>query len=124
MKKIVLSRLAHTWLIDIDGTLFKHNSHKSGADELLPGVKEFWNSIPKDDIIVLLTARGEFDQVNTEEALSIHGLRFDHILFSLPTGERILINDTKPSGLTTSVALNISRDEGLSNLHIEIDNNL
>jgi hypothetical protein len=38
--------LGHTWFIDLDGTILKHNGYLTNNDELLPGVKEFWNSIP------------------------------------------------------------------------------
>jgi hypothetical protein len=53
--------------------------------------------------------------------LAMHGLRHDYVLFGLPTGERILINDEKPSGLMTAIALNVSRDEGLGDVLVRID---
>lgn len=118
MTEIPLSRLSHTWLIDIDGTIVKHNGHLAGCDEVLPGVHDFWAKIPKDDMIVLLTARTEEHQSNTLELLQKHGLRFDRVLFSLPAGERILINDIKPQGLKTAVAINLPRDSGLLNVTI------
>ena len=35
-KEIVLSSLGHTWILDLDGTLVKHNGYKiDGADSLL-----------------------------------------------------------------------------------------
>ncbi len=121
MTKIVLSCLAHTWLIDVDGTLVKHNGHKQGGDELLPGVQEFWSQIPPEDLIVLLSARSETEQAPTLEILRKHGLRFDRVLFGLPTGERIVINDRKPQGLATAIAVNLPRDVGMTNLVTKID---
>ena len=56
---IRLSTLAHTWLIDLDGTVLAHNGHLGGQDDLLPGVKEFWQQIPAADTVVLLSARQE-----------------------------------------------------------------
>ena len=44
--KVVLSSLPKTWLIDIDGTIVKHNGHLNGEDELLSGVLEFFVKIP------------------------------------------------------------------------------
>lgn len=41
MTRLSLSSLPHTWLIDIDGTLLKHNGYKEGGDELLEGVLDF-----------------------------------------------------------------------------------
>jgi len=39
-------------------------------------------------------------------------------------GERILINDDKPSGLRCAYAVSPKRDEGLENLEIVVDENL
>jgi len=108
------SNLNHTWFIDIDGTVFKHNGYKDYKDELLPRVKEFWDSIPKDDIIVMVTGRPEEYRDFTEKNLKSFRLRYDHILFGLAIGERILINDVKPEGLKTAIAWNVNRDEGFS----------
>lgn len=39
---IVLSPLPKTWILDLDGTLVKHNGYKlDGHDTLLPGAREF-----------------------------------------------------------------------------------
>ncbi len=35
---------------------------------------------------------------------------YDEILFNMPMGERIVVNDRKPSGLNMAVALNLDRD--------------
>ncbi|PAF43648.1 KpsF/GutQ family sugar-phosphate isomerase, partial [Helicobacter sp. 11S02629-2] len=40
-------------------------------------------------------------------------IRYDYLLHSLPVGERILVNDTKPSGLKCAYALNVKRDARL-----------
>jgi len=111
---IELSTLPKTWLIDIDGTLFRHNGHLSGKDDLLPGALEFIRSIALSDHIVLLTARGPEHEELTHQSLQSAGIRYDKILFGLPSGERILINDTKPSGLQTAHAVNLERDAGLA----------
>ena len=52
-----------------------------------------------------------------------HGLRFDKMIFDAPMGERVLINDDKPSGLKMAYALDKKRDEPLHTL-IEIDKEL
>jgi hypothetical protein len=108
-----LSPLPKTWLVDIDGTLFRHNGHLSGPDELLPGAAAFMGAIPPADRVVLLTARSSAHEAATRQALLAAGIRFDHILFDLPSGERVLINDAKPSGLQTAHAVNLVRDAGL-----------
>jgi len=119
-----LSGLPHTWLIDLDGTVLKHNGQRQGGDELLPGVPAFWAAIPKSDFIILLTARGEAERSATLGFLEAAGLRFDQAIFGLPFGERILINDAKPTGLTTALAISVVRDEGLADCRWVIDPHL
>ena len=42
--------------------------------------------------------------------LEENAVRYDMILFNMPMGERIVVNDRKPSGLETAVAVNLDRD--------------
>ena len=113
MTELVLSCLPKTWLIDIDGVILKHNGYKESGDLLLPGVKEFWQQISQEDFIILLSARTEEMCEATLSFLNSQGLRHNVAIFGLPTGERICINDRKPSGLVTSYAVNLGRDVGL-----------
>lgn len=107
-----LSTLPKTWVFDLDGTILKHNGYKiDGEDTLLPGVKEYFAEIPLDDKIVILTSRKEEYKKLTLEFLERHSIRYDEILFNMPMGERILVNDRKPSGLDMAVAMNIDRDK-------------
>ena len=108
--KIALSSLPKTWLIDIDGTIVKHNGHLNGEDELLSGVLEFFVKIPSGDTIIFLTSRSQSYESQTISFLQKHGIRYDKIIFDLPFGERILVNDKKPSGLKTAYAINKERD--------------
>ena len=118
MIKISLSSLQHTWIIDIDGTILKHNGYKKRGDTLLTGVKDFWQKIPENDIIILISAREECYAEETLLFLQKSGIRYDKAIFGAPKGERILINDIKPSGLDTAYALNVRRDKGLDELEI------
>lgn len=109
--KLRLSPLGHTWLLDIDGTILKHNGHKTPeGDSLLEGALEFFNSIPEGDVIIFLTSRESRYSSLTEKFFSSHGIRFDKIIYDMPYGERILLNDDKPSGLKMGLALNKKRD--------------
>lgn len=121
MIHLSLSSLPHTWIIDIDGTILKHNGHKEYGDQLLAGVKEFWQRIPVEDTIILMSAREELYAEATLDFLRSNGLRYDQVIFGLPKGERILINDMKPSGLDTALAINVRRDEGLDELVLTCD---
>ncbi len=108
---LVLSTLGHTWLLDLDGTIVKHNGYKlDGYDAFLEGAKTFLNSIPRCDMIIFLTSRKEEYQERTERFLRENGVRFDHIIYGLPYGERILMNDRKCSGLDCAIALSNDRD--------------
>ncbi len=122
---LLLSPLPHTWVLDFDGTLVRHNGYKIGEDEWLPGALEFLRSIPPQDCIIILTARFEEDALTKTRAfLEKYSVRYDHLLFNLPQGERILINDTKPSGLCCAYAFSPPRDAGPSSLHFRIDESL
>lgn len=122
--KLTLSPLPKTWIFDVDGTIVKHNGHLSSeGDQLLPGVLELFRSIPSTDIIVLMTARRTEHQNSLKDFLNKNNIRFDYLLCDLPQGERILINDLKPSGLKTAFAINKYRDK-LMDLTFEIDKSL
>lgn len=111
------TNLNRTWIIDLDGTIFKHNGYKEGEDVLLPGVKDLWDSFLPSDMIIIVTARDKSERTKTIDSLQTNRLRFDHIIFEAPTGERVVINDTKPEGLKTAIAWNVFRNRGFNNAH-------
>ena len=124
MKELVLSPLGHTWFLDLDGTLVKHNGHLTdGRDSLLPGAGALLAQIPADDLVVIVTSRGESHRAATEVFLVESGIRYDHIIFGAPFGERIVVNDAKPSGLRTAVSVSVSRDEG-PDMTVTVDESL
>lgn len=111
-KDIILSKLGHTWILDLDGTLLKHNGYKTdGTDSFLPGAEEFLKALPEKDMVIFLTSRTEKEREITLEFLSHNHVRYDHIIFNAPYGERILVNDNKPSGLKMSLGICTERDE-------------
>lgn len=108
---ILVSSLGKTWILDLDGTVVKHNGYKlDGEDTFLPGAKKFLQQIPLSDKIFFLTSRPESLASQTEDFLRAHEIRYDMIVYDLPYGERILINDRKPSGLPTAIAVNTDRN--------------
>jgi len=107
----IISTLGKTWIFDLDGTVVKHNGYKiDGKDTLLEGAREFFEKIPETDMIVFVTSRTSDLKKETEDLLSKEGIRFDQIIWGAPFGERILVNDKKPSGLNTALAINTERD--------------
>lgn len=124
MNKLVLSPLNHTWILDLDGTIVKHNGYLiDGYDSFLPGAREFLVSIPIDDMLIFLTSRELKYKELTEGFLRANGIRFNQIIYGAPYGERILVNDKKPSGLITGISINTERDK-LERIKIEINNDL
>lgn len=108
------SPLPKTWVLDVDGTLVKHNGYKiDGYDTLLDGVKEFFEQIHPDDKVILLTARKQEYLDNLKNFLLENKLRYDYIITDIPLGERILVNDNKPSGLKCAYAVCKERDSKL-----------
>ncbi|MBE5946732.1 MAG: hypothetical protein E7259_07325 [Lachnospiraceae bacterium] len=112
IKKHTVSPLGKTWILDLDGTIVKHNGYKiDGKDSFLDGAEEFLKNIPKTDKIVFLTSRTENEKKLTEDFLAENNIHYDDIVYNAPYGERILVNDAKPSGLETAIAVNTKRDE-------------
>ncbi len=111
-KELKLSPMQKTWILDLDGTILVHDGpYLIGRDEFLPGAQEFLNQIPPDDMIIFLTARGEWEKSHTLKFLKENHVRYDHIIFGAGQGERIMINDNKPDGLVTAYAVNTTRDQ-------------
>ena len=106
-----MSALGKTWLFDLDGTIVKHNGYKlDGHDTLLSGAKNFLDALPETDRIIFLTSRTMEYKDMTLRFLKDYGIRYDQVIFGLPYGERILVNDKKTSGLEMAYAINSDRD--------------
>ena len=110
--EIEMTALPKTWILDLDGTIVKHNGYKiDGRDSLLPGAREFLSQIAEDDFVIFVTSRTEEYRGLTEAFLKKVKIRYNEIIFGAPYGERILVNDSKPSGRTMAYALAPKRDE-------------
>lgn len=110
---MVLSTLPKTWIFDIDGTIVKHNGYKiDGHDTLLDGAREYIAALPDEDFILFLTSRTDEYREITIKFLRDNDIRFDEIIFNMPMGERIVVNDRKPSGIDMAVSVNLERDKG------------
>ena len=79
-QQLRISPLGHSWILDFDGTLVEHNGYKTGDDKFLPGAKEFLQSIPKDDFVLIMTAREKEAKEKTVKFLNDNGIRFNEIL--------------------------------------------
>ena len=122
--ELEMSALPKTWVFDLDGTLVEHNGYKKyGKDIWLDGAREFLLSLPKDDMLIIVTSRTREYAHMTEEFLNKSGIHCTHIIYGAPYGERILINDAKPSGLCMAYAVGKARDSAFE-LGIKINADL
>ena len=65
------------------------------------------------DYVLITTARhSEFKGI-AEKCFLENQIRYNKIIYDMPNGERILMNDIKPSGLKTAYSYNLDRDIGL-----------
>ena len=122
-----ISKLPHTWIIDFDGTIFIHNEYKKDKQDKVcnSNVQKFFDQLSLDDFIIFTTSRGKYLSDLCEKSIrnKINLKQKYCIVYDLPQGERILINDTKPKGLLTSLAIPINRDE-FPEIKIILDPNL
>lgn len=111
-----------TIILDIDGCILRHQHGATNTiskeTHLLPGVLDKFNEWDKSGYkIVLMTARKESSRGITESHLKMYGLFWDHLVMGVGNGPRILINDLKPDySEAMAIAINLTRDEGLSNI--------
>ena len=97
---------------DLDGTICIHNGYKTdGKDTLLEGVREYFDTIPHEDKVIIFTSRTEEYREETVRFLQENQIRYNEIMFDMPMGERIVVNDRKPSGIDMAVSINLKRDQ-------------
>lgn len=122
IKFIPIAERPKTIFIDLDGVIFKQGDTWPGVlksdDEAQPnpGVRDrltLWHM--QGHRIVITTARPSAYRYRTERQLEAHGLLFHEVIYDLPTGQRILINDAKPeaAAVPMAIAVNLERDAGL-----------
>ena len=124
MKKIDKTLLPKTLFLDIDGCVLRHNGGNLSETleeppQLLPGALErlnYWESAGYK--IIFTTSRKESLRKFTENQLLQVGVSFDQLVMGLTMGERVLINDLSSDGTHTARAIELTRNEGLTNIGI------
>lgn len=117
-----------TLFIDIDGTIFTHQSDGSGANfaptyavsNLLDNVKYYFNLWHgKGYRLILTTGRTESMRERTEDQLRSAGLFWDTLLMGCGGGQRILINDISPVNplQPKAIAINLPRNDGFTDIN-------
>ena len=105
------NKTERTWFIDLDGTIFEHNSYLYGKNIVLKKVKFFLNEIPSDDCLIFVTARPRKYKNMTLKGLSLLDIDYDGIIFNVSSGTRVIVNDKKDSGKFTALAINKRRND-------------
>lgn len=114
-----MSCLPKTWFIDLDGVLVKHNGHHDQrGDKWLERAWEFISNLNQEDKVILTTSRNLKDTQPIIEELENKGVKIYASITDLPHGERIVINDRKPSGLRTAFSISLDRDAGMKDIMI------
>ena len=91
-----------TIIIDVDGVIFQHGNWWADTPSL-PGIKEAFHEWErKGYCIVIMTARPECMRPELEERLKKNHLFWNHLVMGVSSGERVVINDAKPSGRCAS----------------------
>lgn len=112
--------MGKTYFIDVDGTIVPYLTYEqldemlndTKTEQLLPGVKELWNTFQPDDRIIITTARYERHRQFTEAIFKENNLIYSVLLMDLPNGPRILINDTPDILYKKAIAVNVQRNAG------------
>jgi len=112
-----------TILCDIDGTLLFHKKNLTAMIREKPiilhgTVEKLLEWREKDYYIVLTTARPEGCRSETVRQLSEVGVFYDQLVMGLTVGPRVVINDRKPNGLETAIAVSLERNTGISEVEI------
>ena len=102
-----------TLFVDFDGTTFEH-----ATENILPGTKEKfdeWND--KGYTIIITNARPSSSQEQTIRALDENCLLYHAVIFDLPNGDRVVLNDLK-EGRERAFAYNVERNGGIGHLEL------
>ena len=108
---------------DIDGVLIQHEakpSYKLENTILLENVLTKLREWKKSSKIILTTARSNKYKYKLEEIFKKLKVPYDDLICGLPSGQRILINDIKPSMpfVMQAISINLDRNIGIKDIHI------
>lgn len=103
----------HTVFLDIDGVIVKHNYEIDGNEEYIKENIDFIKQL--GNIYLVITSSRKLSQLqHVIKYLSNNGVSVDFVLSDLPTGKRIVVNDSN-TVLPKAIAVELKRDEPISN---------
>lgn len=116
------------YFIDIDGTIVEmltweilesNSKIDNYIQELLPGVKEFFENAEKfNHTVIFTTARSECYRKMTIRTLKYHNIKYKSFIMDLPIGKRYIINDTPNILFQKAVGINVLRNTGFGQTNV------
>ena len=110
-----------TYIIDIDGTLIKHQGkgirfqlYPSDGTVLEAAARVLNTLEQQGHHIVLMTARPEAFRDLTVQQLRGAYFVYHQLIMGVTSGERIIVNDTKPDDSPSCSAVVVKRNDGIS----------
>lgn len=104
------------YFVDLDGTLVSGSNPQNFWENsvLIEGAKNKLIELKKaNQIIYIVTSRPSWTSKNTEEFLVSNEVPFDKIIYDIPVGPRVFINDyAESSPYPSVVAINTKRNSG------------
>lgn len=111
-----------TIFIDLDGTLIFHNSgldlNGKEIEKVVPVNIDIFTKLSKfqqsGGKVIVTTTRPANSNSSLISQIESFGFKPDQIIFGLTGGQRLLVNDIKPSAphIRTALSMNIARDSG------------
>jgi uncharacterized HAD superfamily protein len=127
LSKKMLDSYPKTYFIDIDGTIVpnltisdleKYIHVPNYIQDLLPGVKKFFETLYNNDVVIFTTARGSQYKELTERTLRHHRIKYHQLIMDLPIGQRVLINDSVNMLYQKAIAINVLRNHGMGDVGV------
>ena len=112
---------------DIDGTLIYHKANPNYIVKdtlILDKTLEKLQQWTKENVyIVLTTARSKFNENKLRGLLYKLHIHYDDLITGLPSGQRILINDVKPSQpfIEQAKSINLERNSGIKDIGFDLN---
>ena len=107
-----------TLFVDLDGTLVRHNYDPENVQEVILeerviSLQKLIDKEPENVFVVITTSRSIGHAAIALAALKAVGFEPDHLICNLPSGTRVLINDSSSSE-KKAICINLQRDKDSS----------
>lgn len=117
-----MSKDAKTWIITIDNTLvpkltdqelYEQRHVDYPNQELLPGMKNFFNKLGDNDRVIFITSRREIFREMTEQTLDHHDIAYMSLLMDMPENINHLESSIVQSYIEDTTTKPIHKDKEL-----------